>query len=101
MLSYRIRRYIYNIIIIEFLYICIYICLNDFYLCLQVYIKYDEQYPMSEWRFELRVRYSPDDMEDLYEKDRFTYFFYYDQVRISIIFFQTYLFFNTTHQFLG
>lgn len=36
---------------------------------------------MSEWRFELRVRYSPDDMEDLYEKDRFTYFFYYDQVR--------------------
>lgn len=36
---------------------------------------------MSEWRFELRIRYSPDDMEDLYEKDRFTYFFFYDQVR--------------------
>lgn len=36
---------------------------------------------MSEWRFVLRVRYSPDDLEDLYEKDRFTYFFYYDQVR--------------------
>lgn len=48
----------------------------------QIYHKYDEQYPMSEWRFELRVRYSPDDMEDLYERDRFTYFFYYDQVRM-------------------
>lgn len=43
---------------------------------------------MSEWRFELRVRYSPDDLEDLYENDRFTYFFYYDQVkRFFICFF--------------
>lgn len=65
------------------------------YCSLQIYIKYDDQYPMSEWRFELRVRYSPDDMEDLYDKDRFTYFFYYDQVRINILFcFQTYSFFK-------
>ncbi|XP_026813517.1 focal adhesion kinase 1 isoform X3 [Rhopalosiphum maidis] len=51
----------------------------------EIYNKYDEQYPMSEWRFELRVRYSPDDMEDLYERDRFTYFFYYDQVRFDYL----------------
>ncbi|XP_025407805.1 focal adhesion kinase 1 isoform X2 [Sipha flava] len=51
----------------------------------EIYNKYDEQYPMSEWRFELRVRYSPDDMEDLYEKDRFTYFFFYDQVRFDYL----------------
>lgn len=51
----------------------------------EIYHKYDEQYPMSEWRFELRVRYSPDDMEDLYDRDRFTYFFYYDQVRFDYL----------------
>ncbi|XP_027851804.2 focal adhesion kinase 1 isoform X4 [Aphis gossypii] len=51
----------------------------------EIYLKYDEQYPMSEWRFELRVRYSPDDMEDLYDRDRFTYFFYYDQVRFDYL----------------
>lgn len=42
---------------------------------------------MSEWRYELRVRYSPDDLEDLYEKDRFSYFFFYDQVKNSTHFF--------------
>ncbi|KAL4089992.1 hypothetical protein QTP88_024910 [Uroleucon formosanum] len=51
----------------------------------EIYHKYDEQYSMSEWRFELRVRYSPDDMEDLYDRDRFTYFFYYDQVRFDYL----------------
>lgn len=57
---------------------------NIFISKLQIYKKYDEQYPMSEWRFELRVRYSPDDLEDLYENDRFTFFFYYDQVRMIL-----------------
>ncbi|XP_050545837.1 focal adhesion kinase 1 isoform X2 [Daktulosphaira vitifoliae] len=51
----------------------------------EIFNKYDEQYPISEWRFELRVRYSPDDLEDLYERDRFTYFFYYDQVRYDYL----------------
>ncbi|XP_050427745.1 focal adhesion kinase 1 isoform X2 [Adelges cooleyi] len=51
----------------------------------EIYKKYDEQYPMSEWRFELRVRYSPDDLDDLYETDRFTYFFHYDQVRYDYL----------------
>lgn len=41
---------------------------------------------MSEWRFQLRVRYYPEDMEDLFEKDRFSYYFYYDQVRKFLIY---------------
>ncbi|XP_037077346.1 focal adhesion kinase 1-like isoform X2 [Pollicipes pollicipes] len=33
------------------------------------------------WRFELRVRYLPSDLHVLYEKDRVTFHFYYQQVR--------------------
>ncbi|KAL1115160.1 hypothetical protein AAG570_007191 [Ranatra chinensis] len=36
---------------------------------------------MNEWRYELRVRYVPKSLEQLYEKDRVTYSFYYDQIK--------------------
>jgi focal adhesion kinase 1 len=34
----------------------------------------------EEWRFELRVRYLPTDLSDLYERDKTTFCCYYDQV---------------------
>ena len=34
----------------------------------------------DEWRFELRIRCVPQDLHDLYEKDKSTFIFYYDQV---------------------
>ena len=34
----------------------------------------------EEWRYELRVRYIPTDLKDLYEKDKVTFYYYYDQV---------------------
>ena len=34
----------------------------------------------DRWRFELRVRYLPPDLHQLYEKDRVTFHFYYQQV---------------------
>jgi focal adhesion kinase 1 len=36
---------------------------------------------MSEWRFELRVRYVPSDLNDLYDRDKITFSYYYDQVQ--------------------
>ena len=38
---------------------------------------------LLDWRFELRVRYLPTDLSDLYEKDKVTFGYYYDQVRIK------------------
>ncbi|KAK7791000.1 hypothetical protein R5R35_007897 [Gryllus longicercus] len=35
----------------------------------------------SDWRYELRVRYLPGDLRDVYDKDRVTFYYYYDQVR--------------------
>ena len=35
----------------------------------------------DEWRYELRVRYLPTDLQDLYEKDKVTFYYYYDQVK--------------------
>lgn len=35
----------------------------------------------SVWRAELRVRYVPQNLRDLYEKDKTTCHFYFDQVR--------------------
>lgn len=35
----------------------------------------------DQWRFELRVRYLPSDLHALYEKDRVTFHFYFNQVR--------------------
>ena len=34
----------------------------------------------SKWRVELRIRCVPNDLHELYEKDKFTFLFYYDQV---------------------
>lgn len=36
----------------------------------------------SVWKAELRVRYIPTDLRELYEKDRTTCHFYFDQVNI-------------------
>ncbi|XP_069676126.1 focal adhesion kinase 1 isoform X3 [Periplaneta americana] len=47
----------------------------------QVQEKYERKHPHSEWRYELRVRYLPQNLTDLYEKDRVTFYYYYDQVR--------------------
>ena len=36
----------------------------------------------DRWRFELRVRYLPADLHQLYDKDRVTFHFYYQQVSL-------------------
>ncbi|CAL4066426.1 unnamed protein product [Meganyctiphanes norvegica] len=46
----------------------------------QVEEKYPE-YQNDEWRFELRVRYILSDLHKLYDKDRTTFCFYYEQVK--------------------
>lgn len=46
--------------------------------------KYEKKHPHSEWRYELRVRYLPQNLNDLYEKDKVTFYYYYDQVIIVI-----------------
>lgn len=53
----------------------------------QVQEKYFKKYPASEWRYELRIRYLPEDLRELYEKDKVTFFFYYDQVGNELSFF--------------
>jgi len=35
----------------------------------------------EEWRHELRVRYIPTDLQQLFENDKVTFYYYYDQVR--------------------
>lgn len=40
----------------------------------------------SVWKAELRVRYVPKYLKDLYEKDRTTCHFYFDQVRKNLCF---------------
>ncbi|XP_043274761.1 focal adhesion kinase 1 isoform X7 [Venturia canescens] len=47
----------------------------------QVQEKYERKHPHSEWRYELRVRYLPQNLNDLHEKDKVTFYYYYDQVR--------------------
>ncbi|GJQ76496.1 hypothetical protein Trydic_g2203 [Trypoxylus dichotomus] len=49
----------------------------------QVQEKYIKKQSLLEWRFELRVRYLPNSLHDLYEKDRITFFYFFDQVRID------------------
>ncbi|KAJ1519539.1 hypothetical protein ONE63_004819 [Megalurothrips usitatus] len=46
----------------------------------QVHEKYTMKHPISEWHYELRVRYHPLDLSDVYEKDRVTFYYYYDQI---------------------
>ncbi|XP_059485924.1 focal adhesion kinase 1 isoform X2 [Neocloeon triangulifer] len=47
----------------------------------QVQEKYERKHPTSEWRYELRVRYLPKKMSDLWEQDKVTFNYYYDQIR--------------------
>ena len=56
-------------------------------LLLQVHEKYAGH--EEEWRYELRVRYIPTDLKDLYEKDKVTFYYYYDQVSPPWIFWIT------------
>lgn len=42
--------------------------------------KYLKGHPLSEWRFELKMRYFPGSIQDLYERDKVTFFFFFDQV---------------------
>ncbi|KAF4528011.1 hypothetical protein B566_EDAN002194 [Ephemera danica] len=51
----------------------------------QVQEKYEKRHPASEWRYELRVRYLPKRMTDLYEQDKVTFNYYYDQVRFDYL----------------
>ncbi|RZF42277.1 hypothetical protein LSTR_LSTR003895 [Laodelphax striatellus] len=44
-----------------------------------------EHSPITDWRFELRVRYVPNNLITLYDRDRVTFHFYYDQVRNDYI----------------
>ncbi|VEN35224.1 unnamed protein product [Callosobruchus maculatus] len=47
----------------------------------QVHDKYLKKHPNSEWRYDLRIRYLPTSLKELYEKDKVTFHYYYDQVR--------------------
>lgn len=46
----------------------------------QVHDKYLKKHPNSEWRYDLRVRYLPISLKELYDKDKVTFHYYYDQV---------------------
>ncbi|XP_066248998.1 focal adhesion kinase 1 isoform X2 [Euwallacea similis] len=47
----------------------------------QVSEKYIKQFPDdAEWRYDLRIRYPPPKLTDLYEKDKATLSFYYQQI---------------------
>ena len=35
----------------------------------------------GDWRFELRIRYLPNDWSEVYEKDNITFMCYYNQVK--------------------
>lgn len=48
----------------------------------QVQERYAKGKPLAEWRFELRVRYLPPiSLQELCERDKVTFYYYYDQVR--------------------
>ncbi|KAL5016947.1 hypothetical protein ScPMuIL_006536 [Solemya velum] len=47
----------------------------------QVRQKYESAHPPDEWRYELRVRYLPQNFQELYAKDKVTFYYLYDQVR--------------------
>lgn len=57
----------------------------------QVQEKYEKKHPHSEWRYELRVRYLPQNLNDLYEKDKVTFYYYYDQVIYVYFYYWKYL----------
>ena len=37
-------------------------------------------YSSGDWKFELRIRYLPTDLREVYEKDKITFCNYFDQV---------------------
>ncbi|XP_044263167.1 focal adhesion kinase 1 isoform X6 [Tribolium madens] len=47
----------------------------------QVQDKYLAKHPNSEWRYDLRIRYLPTSLQDLCDKDKVTFHYYYDQVK--------------------
>ncbi|WAR24153.1 FAK1-like protein [Mya arenaria] len=47
----------------------------------QVKQKYETSRPPDEWRYELRVRYLPKSFQELYAKDKVTFYYLYDQIR--------------------
>ncbi|KAK3091583.1 hypothetical protein FSP39_020953 [Pinctada imbricata] len=47
----------------------------------QVRQKYESAHPPDEWRYELRVRYLPKSFQELYSRDKVTFYYLYDQVR--------------------
>ncbi|XP_048256196.1 focal adhesion kinase 1-like isoform X4 [Haliotis rufescens] len=47
----------------------------------QVRQKYEARHLPEEWRYELRVRYLPKNIPELYSKDKVTFYYLYDQVR--------------------
>ncbi|XP_076340279.1 focal adhesion kinase 1-like [Tachypleus tridentatus] len=47
----------------------------------QVLRTYQSYLSTDDWRYELRVRYLPNDLRDLLEKDRVTFRYFYEQVK--------------------
>ncbi|XP_067121087.1 focal adhesion kinase 1-like isoform X2 [Centruroides vittatus] len=47
----------------------------------QVLESYSRQHISEDWRYELRIRYIPSVLRDVYEKDRITFFYFYDQIK--------------------
>lgn len=47
----------------------------------QVRQKYESSHPPEEWRYELKVRYLPKSFQELYTRDKVTFYYFYDQVR--------------------
>ncbi|CAH3176069.1 unnamed protein product [Porites lobata] len=47
----------------------------------EVRSKHEALYPADEWKYQLRVRYFPKDLKELYTRDKVTFFYLYDQVK--------------------
>ncbi|XP_071744242.1 focal adhesion kinase 1 isoform X4 [Lepeophtheirus salmonis] len=51
----------------------------------QVKANYFDKMNSKDWVFELRIRYLPTDLSDLYDRDKITFSYYYDQVRLDYL----------------
>lgn len=51
----------------------------------QVIDKYCKKMAITEWRFEMRIRYLPQSLHELCEKDIVTFHYYYDQLRADYL----------------
>ncbi|XP_076329625.1 focal adhesion kinase 1-like isoform X4 [Tachypleus tridentatus] len=47
----------------------------------QVLEKYQSRHPADQWRYDLRVRYLPQDLREIFEKDRVTFQYFYEQIK--------------------